>query len=320
MRLKPRTLSVLKDGKIIPPMNLEVIVADHCNIACRQCNHASPIMKKWNATVEETEQMLDLLSGVYHCKRLRLIGGEPLLNPKIVEIIQIAKQSGIADLIQLTTNGMLLDRLPDAGWQALDEVELSLYEISNLSADKIDALKRKGTQFGTRVNVSKYENFRMTFTAQKAKSAALVEDIWSACKMANVWGCHALRKDRLYRCPQSIYVPGFTGGQLEAEGFALSDRSGLRDDLLNYLNAAGPLKACANCVGSCGKQFEQTGLERKSWKDDLNTPFEDMIDYELLERSKVEIQEIDDCRKPIKRTGKSRGFLKRKLKQLISSE
>lgn len=298
--LKPRRLSFIDVGKIIPPMNLEVIVADHCNITCRQCNHASPIMKKWNATVEETEHSLGLLAGVYHCKKLRLIGGEPLLNPNIVDLIKIAKRSGIGDLVQLTTNGMFLDRLPDEGWVDLDEIEISLYEISKLSDAKIEELRRKGKRFGTKVNVSRYPNFRMTFSSQKAESTSLVEDIWSACKMANVWGCHALRQGRLYRCPQSIYVPGFTGGQLEEEGFKISDSTTLQEDLLRFLNAPGPLKSCAHCVGSCGKQVQQAGLDRRAWKADLDVPFEEMIDFELMDKSKTAIQLIDDCRQPVK--------------------
>lgn len=307
--LKPKRLCFIDDGKIIPPLNLEVVVADHCNITCRQCNHASPIMKKWNATVEETERTLGLLAEVYHCKKLRLLGGEPLLNPDIVDLIRIAKCSGIGDVVQLTTNGMLLDRLPDEGWTDLDEIEISLYAISKVSDAKIDELRRKGERFGTKVNVSRYPNFRMTFSTQRAESTGLVEDIWSACKMANVWGCHAVRCDRLYRCPQSIYVPGLTGGQLEDEGIRISEGPTLQEDLLRFLNAPGPLQSCAHCVGSCGKQVEQVGLDRKGWKADLDVPFEEMIDFELLERSKIEMELIDDCRQPIKPPRKANRIL-----------
>ena len=295
----------------MPPLNLEVVVADHCNITCRQCNHASPIMKKWNATVQETERTLGLLAEVYHCKKLRLLGGEPLLNPNIVTMIKIAKSSGIGDTVQLTTNGMLLDRLPDEGWANLDEIEVSLYEISKLSEANIDALRRKGERFGTKVNVSRYPNFRMTFSSQKAENTALVEDIWTACKMANVWGCHSVRNGRLYRCPQSIYVPDFTGGQLEEEGFEITSSPTLQDDLLRFLNAPGPLKSCAHCVGSCGKQFEQIGLNRSAWKADLDVPFAEMVDFELLERSKIKMQFIDDCRKPVGRKRKVQRFLQK---------
>jgi len=309
--LKPRALCTAPDGKIIPPLNLEVIVSDHCNIACRQCNHASPIMRKWNASVEEMERSLNLLTGVYHCKRLRILGGEPLLNPKLVDLIQVAKRSGIGDIVQLTTNGMLLDRLPDEGWRALDEIEISLYKISKLKDAQIETFKRKGKQFGTDVNVSEYPNFRVTFSTQKTDNDALIKDVWQACKMINVWGCHTLREGVLYRCPQSVYVPGITGGELTDEGFALVDNPGLIDDLMDYFNAPGPLKSCAHCVGSSGKKIHQASLGRREWKEDLHAPIEEMVDFDLLERSKREAKIIDDCRTPVKEKNKFKKLIKK---------
>lgn len=300
-RLSPRVLSSIANNKIVAPLNLELIVADHCNIACRQCNHASPIVKKWNASVEETQRTLTLLADVFHCKTLRILGGEPLLNPNLVDIILIAKQSGIGDAVQLTTNGMLLDRLSDEGWTALDEIEISLYETSKLTEAKIDAFKRKGKQFHTRVNVSKYPNFRMTFSSQTSDNTALVEDIWQACKMANVWGCYSLRDGTLYRCPQSIYISEFADGNFGDEGFKLAGRAQLQDDLLAFLNAPGPLKSCRNCVGSSGKKIEQTDLTRRTWKTDLDKPLEDMVDFGLLEQAKKESNIIDDCRTPLRK-------------------
>jgi hypothetical protein len=257
-------------------------------------------MKKWNASVEEVAYSLQVLTGVYHCRRLRLLGGEPMLNPDIVEIIKVAKHSGVADILQMLTNGMLLDRLPDEGWEALDEIEISFYEISRLSAERIEALRVKGKAFATRVNVASYPSFRMTFTTREAQSPELVNDVWSACKMANVWGCHAMRAGRIYRCPQSIYALGLSSGPSDEEGFAISEAPDFKDSLLRFLNGPGPLKSCSRCVGSCGKKVEQASLERRAWKADLDVPFEDMIDFELLEKSKREMKEIDDCRVVLK--------------------
>ena len=246
--------------------------------------------------VTQFEAVLGVLAGVYQPNRLRLLGGEPLLHPKFMEIVEVAKAANIADILQLTTNGMLLDRLPSAAWDLLDEIELSLYGISELSDERIAEIRRLGKAHGTVVNVSSYPNFRMTFTTQRAQDPQLVEEVWRGCKMANVWGCHALRGARLYRCPQSIYAPSLIGGSLEEEGFEITAIPDLQARLLEFLNAPGPLRACANCVGSCGKQFAQVGLPRRGWKEDLDVPYIEMIDLELLERSQKEIQVIDDCR------------------------
>lgn len=318
MSLMPRVLSKIESGKIVPPLNLEVIVTEHCNIACRQCNHASPIMPKWNASVAKLEKTFGILSGNYRCERLRLIGGEPMLHRDIVEIMDIAKKSGIGNVLQMTTNGMLLDRLPDRGWDILDEIELSFYEISGLSEARIEAIRRKGEDHGTVVNIARYPNFRMTFTSQSAESRALVEDVWRGCKMVNVWSCQALREDRIYRCPQSIYAPGLAGSQDNDEGFELDDGPDMKDRLVAFLNGAGPLGACANCVGSCGKKIPQTALKRADWKADLNRPYADMIDYDLLELSKREHLHADDCRTVHPRLRGTK-LLKRRLRDIFGA-
>jgi organic radical activating enzyme len=315
--LRPRTISRVENGKIIPTTNLELIVTDHCNISCQQCNHASPVMRKWNADLQQTERVLRVLSNVYHCDRLRLLGGEPLLHPDLTNLIHIGRASGIGNTIHLITNGVLLDRLPDEAWRALDVLEISVYQNAGLSKDLIKAARRKGDKLGTEVQIAHYPKFRHTFSLHKAQTPKLVEDIWTACKMANVWGCHSLRGDHMFRCPQSIYVPPLTGGHLTDEGFAITSEPDLRDRLIAFLNGAGPLRSCANCVGSCGKQFNQTGSPRKSWKDDLQAPMEDIVDYALLAQSMTNMQVIDDCRMPERRKRGLGPAIARKFRQLL---
>lgn len=315
--LRPRTLSRVENGKIIPPMNLEVIVTDHCNISCQQCNHASPVMRKWNADLQQTERVLGTLSKIYHCDRLRLLGGEPLLHPNLTDLIHIGRASGIGNTVNLVTNGVLIDRLPDDGWRALDILEISVYQNAGLSKDMISAARRKGDKFGTEVQIASYPKFRHTFSLHKAQTTELIEDIWTACKMANVWGCHCVRGDHIFSCPQSIYVPQLTGGNMTDEGFAIASTPDLRDRLLAFLNGSGPLLSCANCVGSCGKQFNQTGLPRKSWKDDLQAPMEDIVDYALLARSKTEMQFIDDCRTPERKKRGLSAAIARNFRKLL---
>lgn len=315
--MMPRAMPRLEHGMIIAPSNMELVVNDHCNIACRQCNHASPVMKKWNTDPETTQATLGRLATIYRCDRLRILGGEPLLHPNLTELIAIAKQSGIGKKVQLTTNGMLLDRLSDEAWQTLDEIELSVYKMANLTNDTIKSYQRKGEKFGTRVQPSHYDDFRMTFSTKGTQDQDLVNDIWKGCKMMNVWACHSVRGTHIYRCPQSIYAMSLTGRSMTEEGFDILNAADLRDGLMGFLGGAGPLKSCHYCVGSCGKKFAQNGLDRKSWKTDLDKPLEEMVDYELLERSKREANPVDDCRQPVKIRRGLVGKVQRRLNRLF---
>ena len=41
--------SRLENGLIVPPTHLELLVVDHCNLSCSNCNHAAPLMPGWFA-------------------------------------------------------------------------------------------------------------------------------------------------------------------------------------------------------------------------------------------------------------------------------
>lgn len=317
--LTPRVPSRLEAGVIVPPSNLELIVADHCNIACRQCNHASPVMKKWNATAEGVARDLARLAPIYRPRMLRILGGEPMLNPQLTEIIRVARRSGIAEHVQLVTNGLLLDRLDDSAWDLLSEVEISIYPAAGVTDAMIEKARMKGIRHNTVVNTCVYPEFRMTFCSRPAQDKALVEEIWMGCKMAQVWGCHAVRDGFIHRCPQSIYIAMLGGDHGAAEGLSLHDEPAvpLQPRLLAFLNAAGPLKACWQCAGSSGKTIDQVFLVRREWQKDLDVSLVDMVDIERLSRNRHEVILRDDCRIPVKEARLSKTYLLRKIMKLV---
>jgi GTP 3',8-cyclase len=312
-----RVKSKLEIGIIRPPTNLELIVSDHCNISCRQCNHASPVRRKWNATAEDAERDLKCLTGIYRAKYLRLIGGEPVLNPHLADIIGVATKADVAEKLILVSNGILLNRLSDDVFAMLDEVEVSYYPNVGLNDAAIDAIRLRGAQLGTGVRVAKYPEFRYSFSSRMLCDEQLVEKIWRGCRIANIWGCHAVYKGKIYRCPQSIYAPSVRQNACDSkDGLALSQDVGFQQTLLAFLNSSSPLDACQNCVGTNGKKFGHEIVSRKGWAGDLDQPPEEMIDYELLEASLAGMSEIDDCRVAIREGKWSRSRFATRLRRL----
>ena len=127
-----------------PITYLRISLTDRCNLRCVYCMpkegmqwqpHADQLSAEEIARVVETASQ----GGV---KRVRLTGGEPLVHPKIVEIVRrIASIQNIEE-VSLTTNAMLLERLAqplaDAG---LTRVNISL---DSLEADKFRRITRGG--------------------------------------------------------------------------------------------------------------------------------------------------------------------------------
>lgn len=285
----------VEDGFIRPPTHVELIVSDHCNISCRQCNHASPRVAKWNVDPAAAARDLARLARVLHARELRLIGGEPLLHPRLTEVVAAARASGISPYLKLVTNGTLIDRLAPEAWRQLDCVEISRYPGSSLSDAQIELARARGAEYRTEVVVAGYDSFRDTFTARPTTDDELVGRIFRACKIANLWKCPAIYRGHVYRCPQSIYAPSLAGKAF-SDGFEIAEDEGFQARLLAFLNETRPLASCRHCVGTVGRKRPHALVGRRQWLDDAQRGAEEMVDYALLERSLQAFEHRDDCR------------------------
>ncbi|MFC1933849.1 GTP 3',8-cyclase MoaA [Chloroflexota bacterium] len=107
---------------------LRISVTDHCNLNCIYCSVGSiPRLPRSEILSYEELQRLVQVAASMGISKVRLTGGEPLLRPNLIELIQmISRIEGIDD-ISLTTNGTLLSKyateLREAG---LKRVNVSL--------------------------------------------------------------------------------------------------------------------------------------------------------------------------------------------------
>lgn len=120
------------------PYTLCVDPCNLCNFRCKFCaiqsSEAELTFKKQLMTMELYKKVIDDIA-VFpdRLKVLRLNGnGEPLLNPELPEMIRYAKEKGVADFIEILTNGSKLnpqlnERLIESG---LDRIRISIEEIS----------------------------------------------------------------------------------------------------------------------------------------------------------------------------------------------
>jgi organic radical activating enzyme len=114
------------DGKI-RRRSVEYNLTEHCNLRCRGCGHASPLLPEKFAALAEFRTDLEALAGLFHSDELRIVGGEPLLQPQLLEFLREARRIGVADRIILYTNGVLLHQASAELWQSIDELYLSVY-------------------------------------------------------------------------------------------------------------------------------------------------------------------------------------------------
>ena len=121
---------------MLPVDYLRISLIDRCNFRCQYCMpEGSELDYVLSPDLLSRQEITTLVEQVFiplGFRRFRLTGGEPLLRPDLVELVQdLAHLPGVEDLA-LTTNGFLLhDR-------ARDLYEAGLRRL-NISLDSLDA-------------------------------------------------------------------------------------------------------------------------------------------------------------------------------------
>ena len=93
--------------------HLEWHVSHACNFTCENCCHYSNHKFSENVSVKELEEWYSNWSHRLRPSTIDILGGEPLLNKDICEIVKLTREYWPDSKIDITTNGVLLDRFPD---------------------------------------------------------------------------------------------------------------------------------------------------------------------------------------------------------------
>mgnify|MGYP001138879845 CR=1 FL=1 len=96
----------------------EYHIAYHCNLKCKGCGHYSNIAVPEFGDLEQYKKDVLRLKELYWgVKRIRLMGGEPLLNVRLPEFCIVTRKVFPDANIRVVTNGLLL---PSANNEILD--------------------------------------------------------------------------------------------------------------------------------------------------------------------------------------------------------
>lgn len=287
------------DGKVINPEGVEVNAVLNCNMRCQSCSHLAPLFRREMVDADRTYDMLSTLSRCYHASYTKILGGEPLLHPGILDVIAAVRASKVSDTVLVCTNGTLLPRAPTAFWQAVDQVEVSVYPSRAPAAEQIARFRDLARTHGVDLTVNYYDHFRIAYSEVGTTSKDLVRDIFATCKLAHLWLSHTAHDGWLYLCPQSVFLPRQLDQQRwdsTEDGVRITDSPDLLDDLVSLCARTTPLRACGHCLGSVGRLHPHSEPRRPAWRQ--NSPTEDVLDRDYLASSKVDITLDDGCVRP----------------------
>lgn len=115
--------------------HLETDVTTACQLSCVGCNHEVPLWRRAQGgplmvSPDVVTRDLNHLAAFLHADVWGALGGEPLLHPRLDDVLERVRQSGIADRIEVWTNGIAFRRaVPGVLHRGLlDALVLSRYE------------------------------------------------------------------------------------------------------------------------------------------------------------------------------------------------
>lgn len=241
-----------------------------CNLNCALCSNYAPYYKNQkHFSVDDLKKSIDrYFSIVTHVKKFIISGGEPLLHPRLNEIIEVLnKYNSRMDVLEIITNGTivpndgLLRSLKKFGEKAYLLIDNYGDCLSTRIASIVIALEENGTRFVVRDNnannahCSGWVDYG-DLTIKKGKTDDLTKQIYKKCAHpSKLKFCFGIVDGVMYPC--TVYRRCKELGSISdnySEYIDLYDDSLTIEEQRNKISkiySGDMLSACAFCEGLC---------------------------------------------------------------------
>ena len=232
---------------------MEIIILDHCNLNCKGCVHFSPLAEKILYPKENIQNDLKQLSLLTDgcLTNLRIMGGEALLHPDLLEILKTARKYFPKTTINILSNGILLPTQKQEFWDICKEnniiVAVTKYPI-DLDYDNIEKTAN--------ANKVKFIYFTNSKLITKTLFKIFIDLTGLQDPRQKFFNCHRANRStnfvdgKIYPCPVAACITNFNrkfGTSLELEKGDYLDIYKTKDvkEILAFLSK--PIPFCRYC-------------------------------------------------------------------------
>lgn len=191
-------------------LDYEVQLVEHCNLNCKYCAHFCPVAPESFLDVNEYEKDCKRLSELFdkEVNFIRLMGGEPLLHPKIADFCYITRKYFPNGIIDLDTNGILILSMKNTFWKALRENNINLTVTRYPLKLDVQKIKEKCEKENVKFRFF-FEEPVKTFNLLPLdlEGRQQPEKNFYKCYLAN--SCHTLKNGKMYTCSTVPHVLHF---------------------------------------------------------------------------------------------------------------
>jgi organic radical activating enzyme len=246
----------------------ELHPVEHCNLRCAHCCNLSLYARPRFRSVEALVREASAIARCLAPDVFKLSGGEPLLHPDITTILRAVHDVGVAPVVRLFTNGLLLHRMPDDFWAALDQLTVSDYASAPLGPARLAVIASKAKAFDVVLNVKPVDAFSQVVASEPQSDPNAIADTYRNCWLRH--RCMMVRDGVFYACTRAAYADVFRTRWLGDESPSATTRDGVpldgedfADRLYDYLNRREPLEICRYCLGSDGPTLGHAQLRAR---------------------------------------------------------
>lgn len=173
-------------------------IVEHCNLKCKGCLHfCNSNQEEFYYDCEEFERDVMRLSELFdNIEVLILYGGEALLHPKIIRLLEIVRVYLKKTKIEILTNGLLLPTLDENFYQSIKKYDVCIGWSAYPVGKKIN-MKIEDTLISEKVVYYK-NDVQMFYGIFNPLGNSNSYYQWKRCSGRK---CHVLRKGYISVCP-----------------------------------------------------------------------------------------------------------------------
>ena len=255
-------------------LGFSIHLADHCNLDCKGCSHFSPIADEKFCSVQSLEndfkRINELAAG--RIEGVQLFGGEPLLHPELIKIMDMTGKYFAGTNIRIVTNGILLLKQESVFWETCKKHNIKIFITKypiNLPFDKIEEKAKEQVvvleYFGTSAVLQK-EIWKFPLNLNGTED---IKSSFELCFKANV--CVTLDEGKMYTCPTIACIKYFNkyfGTNLEVSEKDYMDIYAVKniEEIFEFL--CKPMPFCRYCNTKqpvYGMKWERSKKEISEW-------------------------------------------------------
>jgi cyclic pyranopterin phosphate synthase len=221
----------IKDPYKRPVISLRISITGRCNVKCLYCHHDGILPQNEEMTPDEIFRIAQVARAI-GIEKMRLSGGEPLIRPDIVEIVEKISTLGFRD-ISITTNGTMLavyaGKLVKAGLNrvnvSLDTLNPETYKFIT-SRDYLESAK-KGIQAAAQAGMNPV---KVNMVVMKDLNHEEIWDMFNFCKENNAV-LQLIELLKTESCPDTDFIDQYhyEMEELEEELAQAADKVKTRD-------------------------------------------------------------------------------------------